>query len=168
MNEPYLIKKYSSRRLYDVAAGRFVTLGEVDRLVRDGHHIKVVDADGGDITQSVLLQILAEHEATGGQPLLSVELLHQIVRLYGNAMQGMFTRYLEDGMALLRKQQETWQNLPGVMQAGTGDVLKQMMDQQMSMWLDAQKAFFSPSAPRAPQGADAPSQQDRRGGESGT
>ncbi|MGQ0619749.1 MAG: polyhydroxyalkanoate synthesis repressor PhaR [Panacagrimonas sp.] len=142
MAEPYLIKKYSSRRLYDVAAGSFLTLGDIDRLIRQGRRIKAIDAKGKDITRSVLLQILTEREE-GGEPLLSTDILHEMVRLYGNAMQGPFGRFLEDGMAVMRKQQEVWHNtVPDAFRQGTVGIVSKLMEQQGAWWNAAQKAWF--------------------------
>lgn len=141
--EPYLIKRYSSRRLYDVANGQFVTLAELDRVIRSGRTIRVVDAKGHDITRSILLQILTEREE-GGEPLLSAEALHELVRLYGNVMQGPFGRYLQDGLAMLRKQRETWQeSLPDALRGATSSAMQRFLDQQMNLWKKSQDSFFA-------------------------
>ena len=49
---------------------------------------------GEDLTRSILLQIILEEEA-GGTPLFSSEMLAQMIRFYGHAMQGMMGTYLE-------------------------------------------------------------------------
>lgn len=142
-SEPFLVKRYSSRRLYDVTGGRFVTLAELDRLIRSGRTIRVVDAKGHDITRSVLLQILMEREE-GGEPLLSAEVLHELVRLYGNVMQGPFGRYLQDGLGLLRKQREAWQEaLPDTFRGATASAMQHFLDQQMNLWKQSQDSFLS-------------------------
>lgn len=142
MAEPYLIKKYSSRRLYDVAAGGFLTLADIDRLVRQGRRIQVLDAQGKDATRGVLLQILTEREE-GGEPLLSVDLLHDMVRMYGHAMQGPFGRFLEDGMTVMRKQREAWQNaLPETLQQGTTGIVTRLLEQQADWWKATQEVWF--------------------------
>lgn len=143
MAEPYLIKKYSSRRLYDVAAGNFVTLAEIDRLIRRGHNIRVTDTKSRDITRAVLLQILVEREQDG-EPLLSVDMLHEMVRVYGNVMQGPFGRYLDEGMSLLRKQREAWREaLPDVFGSGASAAMGHLLERQMQLWKQSQDAFFS-------------------------
>ena len=49
---------------------------------------QVVDAKSGDdITRSILLQIILEEES-GGTPMFTSDLLAQMIRFYGNAMQG--------------------------------------------------------------------------------
>jgi polyhydroxyalkanoate synthesis repressor PhaR len=163
--EPYLIKKYSSRRLYDVAAGGFLTIGDVDRLIRQGRRIKVVDAKGKDATRGVLLQILTEREE-GGEPLLSVDLLHEMVRLYGNAMQGPFGRFLEEGMAVLRTQREAWQEaMPDAFRQGTSGIFGRLMQQQASWWKAAQDAWLGSGdeqEPPTPPTAKPPPRKRRR------
>lgn len=150
MAESYLIKKYSSRRLYDVAAGSFLTLGAVDRLIRQGRRIKAVDAKGTDITRSVLLQILTEREE-GGEPLLSVDSLHEMVRLYGDAMQGPFGRFLDDGMAAMRKQQDTWRNtVPDAFRQGTIGIVGKLLEQQGALWKTVQQVWHGSAEEQKP------------------
>jgi polyhydroxyalkanoate synthesis repressor PhaR len=58
-----IIKKYPNRRLYDTEISSYITLEEVRQLVLDGEHFEVRDAKSGeDLTRSVLLQIISEHE----------------------------------------------------------------------------------------------------------
>jgi polyhydroxyalkanoate synthesis regulator protein len=55
----------------------------------------VLDAKTGeDLTRSILLQIILEEES-GGMPMFSSDMLSQIIRFYGHAMQGMMGNYLE-------------------------------------------------------------------------
>ena len=93
-----LIKKYPNRRLYDTRASAYITLGDVKELVLKYELFKVVDAKTDeDLTRSILLQIILEEE-TGGMPIFTPELLSQLIRFYGNAMQGMFGKYLENNL----------------------------------------------------------------------
>jgi polyhydroxyalkanoate synthesis repressor PhaR len=93
-----LIKKYPNRRLYDTQTSAYITLADVKQLVLDHEEFKVVDAKSGeDLTRAILLQIILEEEA-GGSPLFSSEMLAQIIRFYGHAMQGMMGSYLEKTM----------------------------------------------------------------------
>jgi len=93
-----LIKKYPNRRLYDTKTSAYITLSDVKDLVLAFEHFKVVDAKSGeDLTRSILLQIILEEE-TGGMPLFSTELLAQMIRFYGHAMQGMLGKYLENNI----------------------------------------------------------------------
>jgi polyhydroxyalkanoate synthesis regulator protein len=55
----------------------------------------VLDAKNGeDLTRSILLQIILEEE-TAGVPLFTTDLLSQMIRFYGHAMQGKLGKYLE-------------------------------------------------------------------------
>jgi polyhydroxyalkanoate synthesis repressor PhaR len=90
-----LIKKYPNRRLYDTQTSAYITLADVKQLVLDTEAFQVVDAKSGeDITRSILLQIILEEES-GGMPMFSPTALAQIIRFYGNAMQGVMGSYLE-------------------------------------------------------------------------
>ncbi|XZG69335.1 polyhydroxyalkanoate synthesis repressor PhaR [Chitinibacteraceae bacterium HSL-7] len=103
--EKRVIKKYPNRRLYDTATSSYITLVDVKQLVLDGGEIQVLDAKTGeDITRSVLLQIIMEEEA-GGAPLFSYDVLTQIIRFYGHAMQGLMGNYLEKNMQLFAQMQ---------------------------------------------------------------
>jgi polyhydroxyalkanoate synthesis repressor PhaR len=92
---PRILKKYPNRRLYDTHASSYITLADVKRMVLANDAFEVRDAKtGDDITRSILLQIILEEEG-GGVPMFSSEMLAQIIRFYGNAMQGMMGSYLE-------------------------------------------------------------------------
>ncbi len=91
-----LIKKYPNRRLYDTRTSTYITLADVKQLVLAFEHFQVVDAKSGDdLTRAILLQIILEEEA-GGAPMFSADLLANMIRFYGNAMQGMMGRYVEN------------------------------------------------------------------------
>jgi polyhydroxyalkanoate synthesis repressor PhaR len=94
-DETRLIKKYPNRRLYDTATSSYITLADVKKLVLQQVPFKVVDAKSNeDLTRSILLQIILEEESSGA-PMFSSDMLSQIIRFYGNAMQGMMGTYLE-------------------------------------------------------------------------
>jgi len=93
-----LIKKYPNRRLYDTQTSSYITLADVKELVLDHGIFQVVDAKTGeDLTRNILLQIILEEEA-GGAPMFTSDLLSQMIRFYGNAMQGMMGKYLESNI----------------------------------------------------------------------
>ena len=90
-----LIKKYPNRRLYDTQTSTYITLADVKQLVLDHENFQVLDAKSGDdLTRPILLQIILEEEAVG-VPMFSAQMLSQVIRFYGNAMQGMMGSYLE-------------------------------------------------------------------------
>jgi len=93
-----LIKKYPNRRLYDTALSSYITLTDVRDLVLNQDEFQVVDAKtGDDLTRTILLQIILEAES-GGSPMFTSDLLAQMIRFYGNAMQGFMGRYLENNI----------------------------------------------------------------------
>ncbi len=96
--EDRLIKKYPNRRLYDTQTSTYVTLSDIKNLVMGNEVFKVVDAKTEeDLTRNILLQIILEEEA-GGAPVFSSQMLSQIIRFYGNSMQGLMGKYLEKTM----------------------------------------------------------------------
>ena len=95
---PRVLKKYPNRRLYDTETSSYITLADVKKMVLGGQNFVVRDAKTAeDLTRSILLQIILEEE-TGGVPMFSAQSLAQIIRFYGNAMQGMMGSYLEHNL----------------------------------------------------------------------
>src|SRR5438874_12086073 len=91
MSEPRTIKKYPNRRLYDTVESRYITLADIRRLVIERIDFVVVDKKTqGDITRSILLQVIAEQEHDG-EPLMSRDFLSQVIRSYGYAKIGRAT-----------------------------------------------------------------------------
>ena len=93
-----VLKKYPNRRLYDTETSSYITLADVKKMVMAGQTFVVRDAKtADDLTRSILLQIILEEE-TGGVPMFSSQSLAQIIRFYGQAMQGMMGSYLEHNL----------------------------------------------------------------------
>src|SRR5499426_4497491 len=114
---PRIIKKYPNRRLYDTANSGYITLVDVKQMVLDNLQFQVIDAKTGeDLTRTILLQIILEEEA-GGMPMFSSEMLAQMIRFYGHAMQGVMGSYLERNLQsflqIQAKLQEQTKNLYG-------------------------------------------------------
>jgi polyhydroxyalkanoate synthesis repressor PhaR len=100
-----VIKKYPNRRLYDTNTSTYITLAEVKQLVMAHENLVVRDAKtGDDITRSILLQIILEEEA-GGAPMFTEAVLGNIIRFYGNAMQGFMGSYLEKNVQMFTDMQ---------------------------------------------------------------
>ena len=90
-----VIKKYPNRRLYDTASSSYVALADIKQLVMHNTPFRVLDAKSGeDLTRSILLQIILEHESEGS-PILTEQVLANIIRFYGHSMQGFMGSYLE-------------------------------------------------------------------------
>jgi len=105
-----IIKKYPNRRLYDTETSSYITLADVKKLVLEQVGFKVEDAKTHeDLTRSILLQIILEEE-TAGAPMFSSDMLSQIIRFYGNAMQGMMGNYLEKNIHTFIEMQKRLQD----------------------------------------------------------
>ncbi|HEY6028617.1 MAG TPA: polyhydroxyalkanoate synthesis repressor PhaR [Pseudolabrys sp.] len=105
--EPVTIKKYANRRLYNTGTSTYVTLEDLATMVKDGDDFVVYDAKSGDdITRSVLAQIIFEQENKEGQSLLPITFLRQLIRFYGDSMQMLVPRYLEQSMQSLTSHQD--------------------------------------------------------------
>jgi polyhydroxyalkanoate synthesis repressor PhaR len=104
---PTTIKKYANRRLYNTGTSTYVTLEDLAAMVKDGEDFLVYDAKtGDDITRSVLAQIIFEQENKAGQNLLPTTFLRQLIRFYGDSMQMVVPKYLEQSIDTLTREQE--------------------------------------------------------------
>ena len=102
-----VIKKYANRRLYNTATSSYVTLDHLCEMVKKGQDFTVHDAKTGeDITRSVLAQIIFEEEGKSGQNLLPIKFLRQLIRFYGDSLQGLIPSYLELSMDSFAREQE--------------------------------------------------------------
>ena len=83
---PYVVKRYSNRKLYDTQESRYVTLEELEELIRAGKEISVVDVSTGeDLTSVTLAQIILENERSH-RAALPTAFLHQLIK-HGQAWQ---------------------------------------------------------------------------------
>lgn len=99
-----IIKKYPNRRLYDTSIGEYITLEDVKKMVFERVDFKVIDArTKKDLTQSTLLQIIAEQEATSN-PIFTTAVLQDFIRFYQEKSQDAFGRYLEQMMNIFTQQ----------------------------------------------------------------
>ncbi|HSU15368.1 polyhydroxyalkanoate synthesis regulator DNA-binding domain-containing protein [Longimicrobium sp.] len=82
-----VIKRYGNRKLYDVQASEYVSLEQVAGIIRGGETVEVVDnVTGEDITAQTLTQVVLE-EGKRGRGLLGAELLHDLLRKSGKAIE---------------------------------------------------------------------------------
>ena len=143
MSETRIIKKYPNRRLYDTEVSRYITLEDVRQLVLDHVDFGVQDAKSQrDITRSILLQIILEQEEDG-EPIFSEPVLQEIIRFYGDSMQGMMSSYLEKSLKLFVEQQDKWRGSMGNVMAGDPLVImRDVADQNLAMWKEMQESFL--------------------------
>ncbi len=152
MSATRIIKKYPNRRLYDTEISSYITIEDVRQLIVDGETFEVRDAKTGeDLTRQVLLQIITEHEQDG-QPMLSTQLLSQLIRFYGDSLQGFMGNYLERSMQLfLDQQQQFRQQMGGLLGQTPWTMLNQLTERNMELWKDFQSNLASglgnPAAP---------------------
>ena len=93
----YVIKRYSNRKLYDTQESRYITLEEVEELIRQGTEITVVDASTGeDLTSVTLAQIILENERSR-RAALPTAFLHQLIK-HGESWQDFFQKSLQASM----------------------------------------------------------------------
>ena len=111
-------------------------------------HGIIEDRSGDDVTRAVLLQIIANQEQFG-TPVLSTQLLEAIIRFYGNPVQELLSKYLEQSIGSLLQQQE-------VMRAEMAKVLDSplapMADfarKNMELWAKMQTSMLSSFIPSA-------------------
>ena len=83
---PLLIKRYSSRRLYNTENSQYVSLRDIAAIIRSGRDVQIVDQKTGeDLTRHYFVQIIAEQESNGVQ-LLPLSILSDMVRSYSHTM----------------------------------------------------------------------------------
>ncbi|WP_159015243.1 polyhydroxyalkanoate synthesis repressor PhaR [Lysobacter profundi] len=137
-----VIKKYPNRRLYDTEISSYITIEDVRQLIVEGESFEVRDAKSGeDLTRQVLLQIIAEHEQDG-EPMLSTQLLSQIIRFYGDSLQGFMGNYLERSMQVfLEQQQQFRQQVGGLLGQTPWTMMNQLTERNLEVWKDFQQTL---------------------------
>ncbi|HEY1461076.1 MAG TPA: polyhydroxyalkanoate synthesis repressor PhaR [Casimicrobiaceae bacterium] len=131
-----VIKKYPNRRLYDTANSGYITLADVKQMVLEFIDFQVIDAKtGDDLTRAILLQIILEEESAG-MPMFSREMLAQMIRFYGNALQGIMGNYMEQNV-------KAFMSIQGKLQ----DQAKQIYGDKMMLTPDLWKQFLQMQAP---------------------
>jgi polyhydroxyalkanoate synthesis repressor PhaR len=151
MSNERVIKKYANRRLYDSTESRHVTLDDIRKMIVSGAKVKVVDDKSGeDLTRGVLLQVIAEQDQFG-TPVLSTELLESIIRFYGNPVQEMLTRYMEQSVTALARQQDAMRAEMTKALAGPMAPLADFARQNMEQWSKIQASMMSAFAGAKPE-----------------
>ena len=107
-----VVKKYANRRLYNTETSTYVTLEDLAKMVRSDRDFVVYDAkNGDDLTHSVLTQIIVEQESReGGQALLPIPFLRQLIRFYDDSIGKMVPPYLQFSLETLAKEQEKFRS----------------------------------------------------------
>jgi polyhydroxyalkanoate synthesis repressor PhaR len=167
--QPITIKKYANRRLYNTGTSAYVTLEDLADMVKKGEDFVVFDAKSGEeITRSVLTQIIFEQEGKGGQSLLPITFLRQLIRFYGDSLQMLVPSYLEFTIDRLTSDQDKFRDQfangpggsPGALPLGSSTrqffgPLEEQARKNMAMFTQA-LSMFSPFGVGAPAAASPP------------
>ena len=167
--KPTTIKKYANRRLYDTGTSTYVTLEDLASMVKAGEDFVVYDAKTNeDITRSVLTQIIFEQEnKEGGQNLLPINFLRQLIRFYGDSMQMMVPRYLEVSIDSLTKEQSKFRDqLTQAFGMGGFGAMEDQVRRNMEMF-ERTFAMFAPFARKSSEGAAEPEKETKPSGSGG-
>lgn len=150
-DQPTTIKKYANRRLYNTGTSTYVTLEDLAAMVKDGEDFLVYDAKtGDDITRSVLAQIIFEQENKAGQNLLPTTFLRQLIRFYGDSMQMVVPKYLEQSIATLTQEQEKFRKQIANTLSGTPFApLEEQVRRNMELFQQTFSMFKPFAAPRS-------------------
>ena len=146
---PRTIKKYPNRRLYDTKTSSYITLADVTQRVVKNAEFQVVDAKSNeDLSRQILLQIILDEES-GGMPMFSSDLLSQMIRSYGSAMQGFMGSYLEknlEGFQQMQKAlQDQSQKLYGDNSKSSQEIWAQFMNMQGPAMQGLMQAYMEQS-----------------------
>lgn len=119
-DQKILIKKYGNRRLYSTESSSYVTLSELETMIKNGKDVRVIDTKTEeDITAQVLTQILVEG---GKAKSIPVDFLERLIRQRSD-MIGSFlsrsTENIEKGVdSALQLQQEMFELSQKMMKMG--------------------------------------------------
>jgi polyhydroxyalkanoate synthesis repressor PhaR len=87
------VKRYHNRKLYDTRESRYISLKNIEEMIRAEEEVKVIDnRSGEDITRQILIQVILrmDEEKTG-----SVEGLRTWINQSGDTVRRAFNRTLE-------------------------------------------------------------------------
>lgn len=146
-----VIKKYPNRRLYDTDTSSYITMAEIKALVMENERFVVRDAKtNDDLTRSILLQIILEEESAG-VPIFTEQVLANIIRFYGHAMQDFMGAYLEKNVQIFMDLQhrmaeqssglspETWKQFMNVQSPMMQGMMGTYMEQSRSAFTQMQE-----------------------------
>lgn len=144
-----LIRRYANRRLYDATGSSHVTLDDIRKMIGAGDRVKVIeDKSGEDITRATLLQIIANQDQFG-TPVLSTQLLEALIRFYGNPVQEMLSKYLEQSIGSLLQQQQVMRTEMAKVLDSPMAPMADLARQNMELWAKMQASMLSAFTPQA-------------------
>jgi polyhydroxyalkanoate synthesis repressor PhaR len=165
-SQTVVVKKYANRRLYNTESSSYITLDNLADMVRQGRDFVVYDAKSSeDITRGVLTQIIVEEEGKQGQNLLPTAFLRQLIGFYGDQVQSLVPKYLEQALGAFGHQQE---QMRAAMQKTMGGMfpfgnMEEVSRQNMAM-MERAMSFFTPFYRPADLGGQAGAQSGTQAG----
>lgn len=143
MTDTRIIKKYPNRRLYDTRESRYITLGDICRLVMERENFEVVDQRTGDtLTCGILLQVMAE-QAHAGQSPISRDVLAQMIRVYNGKLPDALRAYLHSSLSMfLLQHQKIDELLDGRIHSDPVDALTELAEQTLRHWISLNKELL--------------------------
>ncbi|MEM6986513.1 MAG: polyhydroxyalkanoate synthesis repressor PhaR [Pseudomonadota bacterium] len=133
------LKKYPNRRLYDTHESAYITLDGVRKMVCEQQAFRVIDSrTGEDITRSVLLQIVCEHESAATSPCFNLTFLEQLIRCSDDTMSVMVGEFLERSLgAYTRNQDALRQQMNSVMNIDPVELMSNTDGAAPGTWHDS-------------------------------
>jgi len=99
-DDPIQIKRYPNRRFYARNTSKYVSLQEIENMVREGHTVEIRDSRSGEpMTRAVLAQIILDRQPEK-MSLFPVAMLHYILRS-NDVMIGFLRDYFQHSLTYL-------------------------------------------------------------------
>jgi len=137
-----IIKRYPNRKLYDTDQSSYITLEQIEELVRGGEDLRIIDnTSGEDITKATLAHIIFEHEKSrpDGLPLNALRGIIQSGEEFITRLQSPVAQFreefrrkaeaIEEGSKAVRDFVESTQRSIDEMQLRIDDRLRYTVDQ---------------------------------------
>ena len=137
-----IIKRYPNRKLYDTDQSTYVTLDQIEEMVKAGEDVQIVDnTSGDDITKATLAHIIFEQEKSkqGMLPLSALRGIIQSGEDFINRLQSPVTQFrdefrrkaeaIEEGGKAVRDFVDSTQRSIDEMQKRMDDRLRDAVDQ---------------------------------------
>lgn len=95
---PRIIKRYANRKLYDTESSTYITLENIEGMVREGEEVSIIDnSTGEDITSATLAHIVLEQQKAN--PSFPVSVLRGIIQSgeeFFNRLQWPVTQFRDE------------------------------------------------------------------------
>ena len=99
-DSPIRIKRYPNRRFYASHTSSYVSLAEIEQMIRDGQDVEIVDNQSGeDLTRAVLVQMIAEKHPDK-IAMFPAAMLHSMLRA-NDVMTTFLSDYFRNSLAYL-------------------------------------------------------------------